>query len=135
MKEHVDKQLENLVAKAIKQSALETPSFDFTANLMLKVESLKQSPTTIYQPPISKHMWFWIFTGFVAFVAYILFITKPEASVWFSSINILDMEKISNIFSGIHLSRTVIYATVFFAVMLLIQIPLLKNYFDKRLVV
>lgn len=135
MKENEDKQLENLVEKAMRQSVLETPSFDFTTNLMLKVENMKQSPTTIYQPLISKHMWFWIFTGFVAFVAYIIFITKPEASTWFSTIDILDTEKVSNMFNGIQLSRTVIYATIFFAVMLLVQIPLLKNYFDKRLVV
>ncbi len=135
MKENVDNQLENLIKKAVKQSALESPSFDFTANLMLKVDIIKQSATTTYQPLISKQMWFLIFTGFVAFVAYILFITKPEASKWFSAIDILNANKISNLFSGIHLSRTVLYSVVFFAVMLLIQIPLLKNYFDKRLAV
>lgn len=135
MNENEDKQLENLVKKAMKQSALETPSFDFTSNLMSKVENMKQSTATIYQPLISKHMWFWIFTGFVAFIAYVIFITKPEASAWFSTFDILDIEKISNVFSRIQLSRIVIYATVFFIVMLLIQIPLLKNYFDKRLVV
>ncbi len=132
MKENVDKQIESLMDKVIKKSALEQPSFDFTANVMAQVECVEQNITTTYQPLISKRVWVMIFFGFIAFVAYIMFVTKPEDSSWFTAIGI-DTENISNLLNGIHPSRIAGYGVGLLAVMLLVQIPLLKNYFDKRI--
>ncbi len=81
MKKNVDKQIENLVDKVMKQSTLETPSIDFTSHIMVQVEAAKQSTSTTYQPLISKRVWAIISIGFIAFVGYILYVIKPETSV------------------------------------------------------
>lgn len=134
MKENVDKQIENLVEKVMKQSTLEKPSFDFTANVMSQVESSSHSMVTTYQPLISKRMWMLIVTGFVAFVAYIVVVNKPEASDWFANLDfsIVNNDKVSDMFSGFKAPKIAAYSVGFLSVMLLVQISYLKNRFDKR---
>lgn len=132
MSENVDKQLENFVDKAMKLPPLVSPSFDFTANVMSQVNALQESKVTSYQPLISTSMWIVIFTGFVAFVAYIVLVTKPEASGWFDSVD-LNTERVSEFFGGLQTPRIAAYGVGLLALMFLVQIPLLKNYFDKRL--
>jgi len=41
-------------------------------------------------------------------------------------------ERFSTLFSGIHLSKNILYAVLIVPFMILIQIGLLKNYFDKK---
>ncbi|MEZ4793185.1 MAG: hypothetical protein R2783_06905 [Gelidibacter sp.] len=132
MEENVNKHIENLVGKAMRQSALETTSFDFTANIMAQVDDVKQKVATTYQPLISKRIWSLIFIGFIAFIAYMVFISKPEASGWFKNVD-LNAERVSKVLSGIQTPRIAAYGVGLLALMLLVQIPLLKNYFDKRI--
>ncbi|MEZ4803800.1 MAG: hypothetical protein R2797_13585 [Gelidibacter sp.] len=132
MKENVDKQIENLVDKAMKTSALETPSFNFTTDVMAQVESVQQRATTTYQPLISKRVWILILAGFLVFVAYTIFITKPEASGWFTNLD-LNSERVSKRLTNIQTPRIAAYGVGLLALMLLVQIPFLKNYFDKRI--
>lgn len=132
MKENIDKQMEKLTDKVMKHSVIESPSFDFTENVMSQVIAFEESRVTSYQPLISKRAWILIFVGFFAFLAYVIFVTKPETSDWF---NIVDMntERASKLLNGIQTPRIAAYGVGLLAMMLLIQIPLLKNYFDKRL--
>ncbi len=136
MNESVDKHIENLVDKAMRKSTLETPSFDFTSNVMTHVFDIKQSFATTYQPLISKQVWVMIALGFIAFVAYVVLITKPEASEWFKGfdIHVVDQEYISKILNVVEPSKTAAYSIGLLALMLLIQIPILKHYFDKRII-
>lgn len=135
MNESVDKHIENLVDKAMKKSTLETPSFDFTANVMSHVVDIKQSIATTYQPLISRRVWIVIAFGIVAFVIYLFKTTQPETSSWMDAIDysFLSNNRISKGVSEIAHSKTTMYAVLLLAVMLLIQVPLLKNYFNKRL--
>ena len=135
MNEKTDKQLEALVSKTMKQSTLESPSFDFTAHVMSQVNVVTQSQSTVYQPLISKRVWAVLFGVVVALLAYILLFGQAQSTGWFSNINfsMLNTDKISNPFSGFQFYKTTVYAISLFALMLLIQIPILKNYFNKRM--
>jgi hypothetical protein len=54
MHEKIDEQMDNLLKKVIVKASLETPSFDFTAQIMTQLVAKKQSQSTIYKPLISR---------------------------------------------------------------------------------
>jgi len=129
MKEKANKHIEQFVDKAMKSSSLETPSFDFTTKVMSQVLENSKSTVTVYKPLISKTTWgiLLLITG--ALIVYSLFSNDSTSFVWLDQI---DFSKVSNLFSGIKISNTVMYSLLMFAVMLFIQIPLLKHYFNKQ---
>jgi hypothetical protein len=102
---------------------------------MSQVEGIKLSSFTTYQPLISKRSWIVVFVSVLMSIGYVFWFSTPETSGWFSTLDfgIFNIDKITNLMSNIHLSKTVSYSIVFLAFMLLVQIPILKNYFDKRL--
>ncbi|MFI1772287.1 hypothetical protein [Thalassobellus citreus] len=132
MKE-VDKHLENLTKKVMKNTGLEKPSFDFTTSVMSQVEALKSS-TTVYKPLISKTGWIFIITLILALTLYLIFGVETESSSIFSAIDfsVFSNNKITNALTSYTMPKTVMYGIVLFGVMFSIQIPLLKNHFNKR---
>ena len=135
MKENIDKHIENLVDKTMKKSTLESPSFDFTNAVMAQVNALEQSTVTTYKPLISKPMWFVLFALGFAIVLYIIFGMNTTETGWLNSIDlsVITDNKLSNAMSGFKVSKTVMYGVVLFGIMLFIQVPILKHYFDKRI--
>jgi hypothetical protein len=128
-----DKKIEAFIDKLMSADRLEQPSIDFTANVMSKVEAIYFSTATVYKPLIPKFIWFIILGSFVALVGYI-YLKEPVAkNVWF---NRLDLSNISlNLFENttFGFSATFMSAVVFLAIMVSIQVPLLKYYFNKRM--
>ncbi|WP_299209941.1 hypothetical protein [uncultured Dokdonia sp.] len=58
MKGTEEKQLDNVMSKAIQKAAVQSPSNDFTQTLMHKIQAAQTSQTTIvYQPLISRRIW------------------------------------------------------------------------------
>ena len=104
---------------------------------MDQVLAIKQSKVTIYKTLISKPMWFAIFVVALLIVSYIIFGMNTTETSWLSFIDlsVITDNKLSNTLSGFRVSKTVMYSVVLFGIMLFIQVPILKNYFDKRLVV
>ncbi len=137
MNEKVDKQIEKLVERSMKTQSLESPSPNFTSMVMDEVLALNKSKVTVYKPLISKPMWFAIFVVVLLIVSYIIFGMNTTETSWFKFIDLsgLTDNRLSNTLSGFKVSKTVMYAVVLFGIMLFIQVPILKNYFDKRLVV
>lgn len=134
MNENADKHLDNLSRKVIGKSAIESPSMDFTKNLMLQINALNSSGITTYAPLISKWVWTLIglvFAGIVWFVS-----SKPseEKSSWLDTVTLdaLSNHTFVNPLAELELSQTVMYSVVLFAIMFCVQIPLLKYYFNKR---
>lgn len=135
MKESEDRHIDELIDKVMKHSTLETPDFNFASAVMAKVDTIKLSSHTTYEPLISKRGWFLIFCVFLLFVVYVIWFGKTESSGWVDAMDFdfLRVNKFSEIFNGIQLSKTTSSSILMFALMLLIQIPLLKYYFDKRI--
>ena len=129
MKEHTNKPIEKLVDKVMKSSTLETPSFDFTAKVMSQVIADSKSGVTVYKPLISKTAWVVLLVVAAGLIAVSVY--SGDASS-LGLLDKLDLSKVPNLFSGIKISQTAMYSLLMFAIMLCIQVPLLKHYFNKR---
>ncbi|TBV27549.1 hypothetical protein DMZ43_00375 [Meridianimaribacter sp. CL38] len=136
MKENENKYVEAFTDKVLKDTKLESPSFDFTDAVMSQVEAIQYSKATRYKPLISKPVWVVISIGFLSFVAYLLFQKNTKSSSeWFTNIDfsLIFDNALAKLFSNLQFSNIFVYAMLLFAIMLCVQISWLKNYFDKRL--
>ena len=132
MKENADKYLDELSRKVMGKSTLESPSLDFTKTVMSQIHNLSTSTITAYRPLISKPVWSFIALGVIAIFVYVIF-GNPTASdtKWLESLN---LQKFSlDVLPDYSPSQTLVYTVLLFTVMLCIQIPLLKHYFNKRI--
>ena len=128
-----DKKIEIMIDKLMSEDVLEKPSLDFTDKIMKEVMAISKSNVLEYKPLIPPNVLILIFSSVIVLVAYVYFKTPFENSSWIDSI---DLSHISlNPLEGLsfNTSSTLMYAAVFFAVMFCVQIPLLKQYIDKRL--
>jgi len=134
MNENADKNLDNLSRKVIGESSVESPSFDFTQTLMAQIHGVNTSKATTYVPLISKRVWFIIAAAFVSVLGYLVFGTSAEQNSWVTDFGLdrISNIELSNPLATIEFSQTSIYAVALFAIMLCIQIPILKRHFDKR---
>ncbi|KQO34268.1 hypothetical protein ASF10_00655 [Flavobacterium sp. Leaf82] len=128
MKEN-DKEIENLIEKMMRENTLESPSFDFTSKIMSQVLEVEKSKIKAYKPLISKSAWIFISIVLIMLIAYSVDsgnnISNFELTQSYS-------DKISTVFSEIHFSTNVLYGLLVIPFMVLVQIGVLKNYFDKK---
>jgi hypothetical protein len=129
---NLQKEIDAFASKYIKEIELESPSLNFTAALMKKIEA-NQKKVLNQEPLISKKGWFGIFS--VIFIVLLFSLQTKEKSVFelpkldFSLIPSL---KINQIFEMLSISNNTLIAFLLFGGMLLFQLFYLKNYFDKR---
>lgn len=129
MKENANKNIDQFVDRVMKSSKLETPSFDFAAKVMSQITVNQISKVTVYKPLISKTTWGILLVLTAGMVGFQIFSQESTSLGWFDK---LDFSIVSNLFSGVKISQTTMYSLLMFGVMLFIQIPLLKHYFNKR---
>lgn len=123
-----DKNIENLIDKMMAEDTLESPSIDFTSKIMSQVVAEK-SKIKVYKPLISISTWIFIGTALALLVVYNVYFVGTENNL---EIGKSYTDKISAIVSGIHISKTILYAILIVPFMILVQIGVLKNYFDKK---
>ena len=124
-----DKNIENLIDKMMAENTLESPSIDFTSKIMAQVLVAEKSKIKSYQPLISKSTWIFIGICLIAIAIYASLFSVPENNL---EIGKSYADNLFAFFSGIHISKNILYAFLVVPFMILIQIGLLKNYFDKR---
>ena len=124
-----DKNIENLIDKMMSETTLDSPSIDFTSKVMAQIQVAEKSAAKGYKPLISKSIWFVIGLGLIALMVYSVFFGGTNNNL---EIGKSYTDKISMLFSGIHLSKNVLYAILVVPFMVLIQVGILKNYFDKK---
>jgi len=133
MKDNVDNYLDDLAKKVIKDTAIETPSFNFTDAVMSKVSKLSVNKSTIYKPLISKTTWVFVSIVFLVVIFYTLsFGTQTESSSWLSKIDFSVLSTKEVLLPSFKISKTFMYAFVLFGIMFCIQIPFLKHHFNKQ---
>lgn len=128
-----DKKIEDFIDKLMSEDTLEQPSLDFTTSVMSQVEAIYNSDATVYKPLISRPIWILILGSFTALVGYIIWGNTQTNTSWTDR---LELPEVSfNLFENMssHLSSTFMYAIVLLAIMVSIQVTLLKHYFDKRM--
>lgn len=118
--------------KYLKEIEVETPSQNFTASLMKRIEVQK---TAIFNQKslISKKGWFGVF----CVVLMVLFSSNKTSENDILNLpkidfSFLEENQISQLFHSISVSSTTMYAFFFFGLMILFQVVFLKNHFDKR---
>jgi hypothetical protein len=126
-----DKYYENLVDKVMAESTLQKPSADFTSKIMSQILIAEKNKTIVYKPLISKTVWFVILGCLIASVGYAIFGGKETMQ---NDLVVSDLlySKIENMTPLFQFSKNTSYAVLIVVLMVLIQIPLLKNYYDKR---
>ncbi|TPG44528.1 hypothetical protein [Flavobacterium pectinovorum] len=124
-----DKNIENLIDKMMSENTLESPSIDFTSRIMSQVLKLEKSKVKAYKPLISKTTWVFIGITLVALTAYSVYSNNDISNFEIAKIY---SDKASALFSGIHISKNILYALLIVPFMILVQIGILKNYFDKK---
>ena len=132
-----DKNINELDAfskKYIKEIKIETPSIDFTANLMDTL--LQKENSEIYKATalISKKVWF-VLVGVLGVC--ILYVSRGTSLTWIKmpkvNLDFFSRIQIPNLFEGITVSNTMLSACFFFTIMFFGQVYLLKNHFTKNL--
>lgn len=128
-----DKKIEDLVNKLMADDSLESAPLEFTKSVMSKVEALSESKPIVYKPLIPKYIWVLIAASFAGLVAYVFSSKSSESSSFTERYNIPEVS--FNLFESVpfDFTSTLMYATVLLAIMVCIQIPLLKQYFSQRL--
>jgi hypothetical protein len=128
-----EKRIEAFIDKLMANETLEQPSLDFTGNVMFKVAAI--ATATVYKPLIPKSIWFVIIGSFVALVCYIYFKEPITSSGWLDRFNLsnISINPLQNV--SFEFSKTLMYAMVFLAITVSIQIPILKQYFNKRMAI
>jgi len=135
MKENEDKNIEQFIDRVMKETPLESPSYNFTSKVMANVLALDKSKATTYKPLISRKGWILIFAGIIAVLLY-FFLSDTAKSAnhsWLFDLtgkNLIPTLNSSNLFQFSRLTVNVIVAAT---VLVLIQIVVLKNYLNKRL--
>lgn len=131
-----DKHIEELdvfTKKYINEIKEETPSIDFTANIMDAIVQEEQSSIYKAVPLISKKVWF-VLAGILA--VSMLFVSKGASSSWLEVPNIkidyLSNIQLPNLFENITVSNLMLSACFFFTVMVFVQIYYLKNHFTRK---
>ncbi|MBC3757507.1 hypothetical protein H7U19_03780 [Hyunsoonleella sp. SJ7] len=135
MKAQENKHLDKLAKRIIKEGALESPSLNFVDNVMLQVDELSVTKATTYKPLISGKTWVGILITIAICAILIFMFGNPEEGTGFlNKFNIGDFsdERLFKSFFEVNLSKTVIYALVFFGIMLSFQMSFLKYYYDKK---
>lgn len=134
MEENKNKKIDAFFKKQFQDIPLESPSKDFTSNIMDMIQQEEVSTTAAYKPLISKKVWILVAAAFTA-VFFIPF-QKTEGSLLSEvsfDLSFLQNISFSNVFDGISVSSTVFYGFLFFGIMLLIQVLFLKDHFNKRI--
>lgn len=124
-----DKNIENLIEKMMAENTLQSPSADFTSNIMSKILIAEEVKIKPYKPLISISTWIFIGVALALLIIYNVYFTGTENNL---EIGKSYTDKISAIVSSIYISKTTLYAILIVPFMILIQIGILKNYFDKK---
>lgn len=132
MKAKEDKLLEELVDNMMKDSVLESPSFDFTTKVMSGVLAAKTNKVFVYKPLIPKSVFILFFGCFVALLIYSSINGKPQSNSWFGQIVFSSLYK-NQIASLFNFSKISMYSVVLATLMLYIQISFLKKHFGNQL--
>ncbi|WP_044399073.1 hypothetical protein [Lacinutrix sp. Hel_I_90] len=130
MSDNKEKQLDEWSKKLFDTASLESPSFNFTAQVMQEVVLLSENKSVKYTPLISKKVWYilgLVFSGLLGFAVFAKVLTTES---WFSTRSNI---KMTALIPELNISSTALYAIVLFGIMLLVQLPLLKQYFNNRL--
>ena len=134
MQDHTEQHLDKLAKKVMQSSSLESPSLDFTVNIMANIEASGVNHITVYRPLISRRTWLIVAILILGGLSYGIF-GNIEGLGWVDKVDLsmISNNKITDAISGITFSKTLMYAVGVCGLVFFIQIPMMKYYLNKRL--
>jgi len=129
-----DKNIEKLTKYIIKEAKVESPSNNFLKKVMDSVKLEREiALSKTYNPLISKPIWLLIVVLFVVLSIFILSNTSTNPSL-FSKIDLSFFDKLPsfNFLEKIHFSNTFTFSFVFFSILVVLQLVIIKNYYNKE---
>ncbi len=132
-----NKELDNFIRKSIKEVGLEEPSVDFTDSVLSKIDVAKQKDSIqVTKPLFSKTTWFLTIAAVAALFGYVIFNSSNTESTWLAAaqLNKLTSYNLSLNIPELGFSTTFIYGSMTIALFVWIQVLLLKQRQNKRLV-
>ncbi|MFY0629166.1 MAG: hypothetical protein JXR05_02225 [Flavobacteriaceae bacterium] len=136
MEDNKNLQIDAFLKKQIQEIPLDSPSKDFTSNLMGVLEK-ETSIKAQYVPLISKKVWIVMATLIAASLValFIIPFQQQEGSLLDKvpvDFSFLDKISFSGLFDGLSVSSSTFYAMLLFSIMVGVQIFYIKGYFSKR---
>lgn len=130
-------QVDAFFKKHIQEIPLESPSTDFTKNLMGVLSHEETSEVTHYVPLISKKFWIGLLSVVtISIIALLLIPFQKGGESLLEKVPIdfsfVDKINVTGLFDGLSVSSTTFYGAVLFSIMMFVQIFYIKGYFDKR---
>ena len=134
MEKDKETNLEDWIAKGIKEVGLESPSRDFTGQVLSRISKKKaQESRIIYRPLITKNGWALAVFSVVTIFVLILY-TKNDGGQKEQTILDKAFDFLSyDFFSGIHFSDTIVMGMVLFAIFACIQVVTLKRLIERQI--
>lgn len=130
MDKEENKKLEALMDKFMAEAPIESPSADFTKNVLRQIEAESPKEVFKYQPILSGRVLSFGFIVFVALLAYLGTQLGPSGGQgWFKNINMdawfhMDWQWMS----GYSFPKTMVYAFLFLGLLFFAQVPWLKKH-------
>lgn len=129
MNTNEDKHIEKLIDKMMKDQTLEAPSFDFTSKVMNQVTIQQTNRITTYKPLISKKVLSTILFTLLVLIVYSFFYDSKQSSKWIPHIDFIPFNNLTGMYQ---FSTVTTYSVVLTTIMIFIQIPILKNYYNNK---
>jgi|GEM_PF-6230844 len=128
------KELEQMIDGLMRDDSLQSPSTDFTNNVVGTIFSRESTVQKMYKPLLPKWSWYLIALGALGFMLFGLQqYTPTENWVGYDQfLNVLGNWS-SQFFSSIRVSKIVVYVVVVAGGLACFQTMVLKNYWNNRL--
>jgi len=132
-----DKKLEQFVDKIMEEATMESPSLDFTHNLMQRIEAEQQKEVFQYKPILSRQFLTILFLSFMGLLVYLgLQYGGQNGNGWFKDIQFQWRPNLENMWGWLEhytVSDVTLYAILFFGFLFFAQVPWLKKHMDRSI--
>lgn len=134
MDKQEEKNLEAFVDKIMADAPLESPSPDFTKNLMQHIEARQHKEVFQYRPILSKPVKVFLLVGFFGLILYLMSQNgMGSGQGWFENISIEPLfQNVWGWLENYTSSKILIYAVLLFGVLFFVQVPMLKKQMERN---
>ncbi|WP_108425778.1 hypothetical protein [Flagellimonas amoyensis] len=135
MDKQEEKELEAFVDKIMADAPLESPSADFTKNLMQHIEAVQHKEVYQYRPIVPKQVLVLIFVGLVSLTLYLIAQYGLESDGgWFGNVSVEPVfDNMWGWLENYTSSKILIYAVLLFGLLFFVQVPLIKKQLERNI--
>ena len=136
MDKQEDKKWEEFLDRIMGEAALESPSKDFTATILQKIETESAKEVYQYKPLLSKPVLAGIFVAFVGLMAFVVLKFGGQSTEsWFDKLQWEpNFQPVWSWMEQYTSSDVLLYAVLLFGILFFVQLPWLKKQLEQDLI-